>query len=162
MQAELGQMITQAGGSLPKVASTLPPIMTTAGTASNAPQKAGADTAAGASIVVEVALAPSLMEQVSPADTVFVLARAESGPPMPLAVARHQAAELPLRVTLTDAMAMMPAMKLSSFPRVKISAKISKSGQAGTQAGDMVASDSFVETANPPGSVQLVIDRVVE
>ncbi|MCG6966879.1 MAG: c-type cytochrome biogenesis protein CcmI [Chromatiaceae bacterium] len=162
MQAELGQMITQAGGSLPKVASTLPPIMTTAGTASNAPQKAGADTAAGASIVVEVALAPSLMEQVSPTDTVFVLARAESGPPMPLAVARHQAAELPLRVTLTDAMAMMPAMKLSSFPRVKISAKISKSGQAGTQAGDMIASDSFVETANPPGSVQLVIDRVVE
>ena len=81
---------------------------------------------------------------------------------MPLAVARHQAGELPLRVTLTDAMAMMPAMKLSAFPRVKVSAKVSKSGQAGTQAGDMVASDQVVTTQEPPDSVQLLIDRVVE
>jgi cytochrome c-type biogenesis protein CcmH len=65
-------------------------------------------------------------------------------------------------VTLTDQMAMMPAMRLSAFPRVKISAKVSKSGQAGTQPGDMVASDVVVDSANPPDSVQLVIDRVVE
>ena len=81
---------------------------------------------------------------------------------MPLAVARHQADELPLRVTLTDAMAMMPAMKLSAFPRVKVSAKVSKSGQAATQPGDMVAEDVVVDSAAPPESVQLLIDRVVE
>ena len=165
MQTELGQMITRVGGQLPAATGGLPPIMGGAPSTAAADVPAGdvpADPSQGAAIVVEVALAPSLLEQVDPSDTVFVLARAESGPPMPLAVARHQAGELPLRVTLTDAMAMMPAMKLSAFPRVKVSAKVSKSGQAGTQAGDMVASDQVVTTQEPPDSVQLLIDRVVE
>ncbi len=57
---------------------------------------------------------------------------------------------------------MMPAMKLSSFPRVKISAKVSKSGRAGTQPGDMIAGDQVVDSATPPDSVQLLINQVVQ
>lgn len=164
MQAELGQMITRAGGELPRTPGTLPPIMPTAPSMPTGPTAADAAVAeAGeAAITVEVALAPPLIERLAPGDTVFVLARADNGPPMPLAVARHQADELPLRVTLTDAMAMMPAMKLSAFPRVKVSAKVSKSGQAATQPGDMVATDVVVDSNAPPDSVQLLIDRVVE
>ena len=161
MQSELGQMISQAGGQPPVRTASLPPIMGGEGTAATPPASEGTVTD-GASITVEVALAPAILDKASPGDTLFVLARAESGPPMPLAVARHQVSELPLTVTLTDAMAMMPAMKLSSFSRVKVSAKVSKSGQAGTQAGDLVASDVVVDSADPPQSVQLLIDRVVE
>jgi cytochrome c-type biogenesis protein CcmH len=163
MQNELGQMISQAGGKIPSSLSSLPPIMSAAPQAvvAAAPPTETAD-AEGAAIVVEVALAPSLMEQASPTDTLFVLARAESGPPMPLAVSRQQVSDLPIKVTLTDAMAMMPAMKLSSFPRVKVSARISKSGQAGSKPGDLAASDVVVESGNPPESVQLLINRVVE
>jgi len=171
MQDELGQMITMAGGKLPAGQAPLPPIMppdpqtTSAAPATAAVPQAATTEAAdaeGTAIVVEVALAPSLMESTSPNDTLFVLARAESGPPMPLAVARQQVADLPLKVTLTDAMAMMPAMKLSSFPRVKVSARISKSGQAGSRPGDLAAADVMVDSASPPESVQLLINRVVE
>jgi cytochrome c-type biogenesis protein CcmH len=162
MQAELGKMITRAGGELPARPAALPPISPTPPGPAPAAASPAEAVAGGASIEVEVALAPALMQQVSPTDTVFVLARAESGPPMPLAVARHQAAELPLRVTLSDAMAMMPTMKLSSFPRVKVSAKVSKSGQAGTQPGDLVATDVVVDVGEPPVNVQLLINEAVK
>jgi cytochrome c-type biogenesis protein CcmH len=166
MQAQLGQMIRTAGGTPPASAAALPPIMPLPAPAEPAAPASGAQAASqdagGASIEVEVALAPHLMEQAAPTDTVFVLARAESGPPMPLAVARHQVSELPLAVTLTDAMAMMPAMKLSAFPRVKITAKVSKSGQAGTQVGDLLADDVIVDQSQATGSVQLLINQVAE
>ena len=172
MQAELGQMIRTAGGTpppgrapLPPIAAPAAPVAAPAAPATDTGGSEPASTAAadgGAAITVEVALAPHLMEQATPTDTVFVLARAESGPPMPLAVSRHQVGELPLRVTLTDAMAMMPAMRLSAFPRVKISAKVSKTGQAGTQSGDLLAGDVVVESAKAPDSVQLLINQVAE
>ncbi|MCB1773377.1 MAG: c-type cytochrome biogenesis protein CcmI [Gammaproteobacteria bacterium] len=169
MQAELGQMITSAGGQLPASPAALPTIMGGAPatpiqtTVAAAPTTAATPSAeAGVRVQVEVALAPGLFDQVSDTDTVFVLARAESGPPMPLAVARHSVAELPLQVTLTDAMAMMPAMKLSSFPRVKVTAKVSKSGQAGSQPGDIVSADVIVDSANPGGVVQLLLNQVVK
>ncbi|MCB1788892.1 MAG: c-type cytochrome biogenesis protein CcmI [Gammaproteobacteria bacterium] len=169
MQTELGQLITRAGGTPPQSMAQLPPIMgatppmaSPPAATNDAPATTAAAADGGAAVTVEVALAPSLMEQTTPEDTVFVLARAESGPPMPLAVARHRVAELPLRVTLTDAMAMMPAMRLSAFPRVKVSAKVSKSGNAGTQPGDLLAEDKIVEPATTTDSIQLLIDHVAQ
>jgi cytochrome c-type biogenesis protein CcmH len=165
MQTELAGLIRRAGGEPPQRVGELPPMETTPVTASVIPPTTDAvPTAApdGAAILVDVALAPALMENVAETDTVFVLARAENGPPMPLAVARYQAGELPLRVTLTDAMAMMPALKLSSFDRVMVTAKVSKSGDPRTQPGDLVAGDRLVETGDSRERVQLVIDRVVK
>lgn len=161
MQTELGRMIQAAGGTAPATAAALPPIMQPAPVAAEpAPSAPEADR--GAAIAVEVALAPELFDKTAPGDTLFVLARAENGPPMPLAVARHQVGELPLSVTLTDAMAMMPAMKLSAFPRVRVTARVSKSGRAGTQPGDLTSADVTVDTSAPGQPVQLLIDQVVE
>jgi cytochrome c-type biogenesis protein CcmH len=91
-----------------------------------------------ASIDVQVSLAPELQAQTSPTDTVFIYAQALSGPQMPLAIVRKQMSDLPLSVSLTDAQAMTPAMKLSNFPDVKLLARISKSGNAMKQAGDLI------------------------
>jgi cytochrome c-type biogenesis protein CcmH len=124
------------------------------------PSAPAAPETAGVAITVDVSLDPALAAQADPGDTVFVFARALQGPPMPLAVARHTVAELPLRVTLTDAMAMMPQMKLSNFPAVRVSARVSRSGDAMTKPGDLVSEDARVDIASAD-SVSLKIDRAV-
>ena len=93
-------------------------------------------------------------------DTVFVFARALNGPPMPLAVVRKRAGDLPLTVTLDDSSAMAPALRLSNFDQVRVSARISKSGQAVAQSGDLQAEALPVSTLAGE-TVTLSIDRVV-
>lgn len=80
-------------------------------------------------LTVQVDLAPALRDKVQPSDTVFVFARAVNGPPLPLAVKRLSVADLPATLTLSDADAMQPALKLSAFEQVQLGARISRSGQ---------------------------------
>lgn len=78
---------------------------------------------------VRVDLASELKGKVQPGDSVFIFARAVSGPPAPLAAKRLTVADLPLTVELGDADAMMPQLKLSNFPEVQLVARISRAGQ---------------------------------
>lgn len=83
----------------------------------------------GARLKVRVTLSEALKAKVQPGDTVFVFARAVSGPPAPLAVKRVTVADLPVEVELTDADAMMPQLKLSNFAEVQLVARVSRAGQ---------------------------------
>jgi cytochrome c-type biogenesis protein CcmH len=83
----------------------------------------------GARMKVRVTLSEALKAKVQPGDTVFVFARAVSGPPAPLAVKRVTVADLPVEVELTDADAMMPQLKLSNFAEVQLVARVSRAGQ---------------------------------
>jgi cytochrome c-type biogenesis protein CcmH len=112
-----------------------------------------------ARVQVSVQLDAALAAQTSPGDTVFVFARASAGPPMPLAVQRFTVADLPVSVTLDDTMAMNPAMRLSTFPQVIVGARVSKSGQAMPQPGDLEGLVGPVDSvASAPVSV--TIDQV--
>ena len=109
-------------------------------------------------LLVEVALDAELFDQASANDSVFIYAKAAAGPPMPLAVARMRVADLPTKVALNDSMAMMPQMKLSSFERVLVGARVSKSGQAIPQSGDLQSPE--VETSsNSNDSIRIVINQ---
>lgn len=90
---------------------------------------AGQAPATSARLTVRVELAPALKDKVRPDDSVFIFARASSGPPMPLAAKRVTVADLPIEVQLSDSDAMMPNMKLSSFPEVQLVARVSRAGQ---------------------------------
>ena len=113
----------------------------------------------GVEITVNVRLDDSLKDKVSPNDTVFIFARAVSGPPMPVAAIRRTVGDLPTTVALSDAMAMMPSLKLSQFDEVTIGAKISKSGTAGPAPGDLLGEMSPVKVVAGQ-SVDLVINQV--
>jgi cytochrome c-type biogenesis protein CcmH len=78
---------------------------------------------------------------------------------MPLAVKRLRVADLPITVTLDDSLAMTPEMRLSSFPQVIVGARISASGQAIPQSGDLEGELGPLATAET-SSLQLFIDRV--
>jgi cytochrome c-type biogenesis protein CcmH len=118
---------------------------------------APAEKAAALSGVVK--LAPELASKVAPNDTVFIYARAAEGPRVPLAVMRKTARELPAKFTLDDSMAMAPNMKLSSFDRVIVAARVSKTGNATPQAGDLHGTS--VAVANSASNVTVVIDGEV-
>ncbi|MGH8054299.1 MAG: tetratricopeptide repeat protein [Stenotrophomonas sp.] len=89
-------------------------------------------------ITVTVALVPSLAARVaSGKDSVFIIARIPGGPPMPVAAERHPAQSLPLTVTLDDSDSPMPTQKLSALTEVEVFARLSASGQAMRQDGDV-------------------------
>ena len=103
-----------------------------------------------------VRLAPELAGKVAPGDTVFIFARAAEGPRMPLAILRKRGSDLPAEFTLDDSMAMAPQMKLSTFPRVVIGARVSKSANANPQPGDLQGLSAAVKVGAK--SVSVVID----
>jgi cytochrome c-type biogenesis protein CcmH len=106
-----------------------------------------------------VSISAQLKAKAGPEDTVFVFARAAEGPPLPLAVARTRVRDLPYSFQLDDSMAMNPAMSLSTFPRVVVTARVSKSGSAAPQPGDLQGASGPV--ANDAAAVNVVIDSQV-
>jgi cytochrome c-type biogenesis protein CcmH len=120
-----------------------------------AAQAAGAQTAPAATPVVAVAngaasvtgtveLDASLKGKASAKDTIMVIARAP-GMRMPLAVLRVPATQLPLKFTLDDSLSMSPQAKLSGASEVEVEARISKSGQALPEPGDLFSSVQTVK-----------------
>lgn len=131
-----------------------------AGQAGAAGASGSAAATEGPRLTVNVTLDPALTPKVTPGDTVFVYAKAASGPPMPLAIQRLRADQLPATVVLTDGMGMLPSMKLSQFPQVIVGARVSKSGNAIAQSGDLqTISKPFDVASTAP--IHLTIDQTV-
>lgn len=109
---------------------------------------------------IRVNLAAELAQRVAPDDVLFVFARAAEGSRAPLAIQRLRAADLPLSITLDDSHAMVPQMNLSSAARIVVGARISRSGNAQAQSGDL-------ETLSEPLSnshkavITLTIDQIL-
>ena len=111
------------------------------------------------SVSGQVTISKELAPRASPNDTLYIYARAKTGPKMPLAILRLKASDLPATFTLTDDMAMTPTMKMSSFPEVVIEARISKSGQAVPASGDLQGFSDPVKIGN--NTITVVINKQI-
>lgn len=118
-------------------------------------------TPATPGINVSVSLDPALAMRLPDNATVFVIARQPGGPPMPVAVEKLAAVQLPLVITLDDGDSLMPTLKLSQLAQVEISARVSASGDATAHPGDFEAAPVLTDVA-PNAAAALLIDRVVE
>jgi len=120
---------SQAGatGTKPTTPGQAPSSM--AGRTVEGGSSAGAPTTSAVAIKVRVEIGDALKAKVQPGDTVFVFARATQGPPIPLAVKRLTVAQLPITVELADSDAMRPDLKLSGYPEVQLTARVSRAGQ---------------------------------
>lgn len=139
--------------AVPQAAASTPTPPPVDAAASPAP----ASTSAG--IEVRIKVAPELAGKVEANDVLFVFARAESGPPMPLAIQRLAATQLPVTVKLDETMGMIAGMSLANFDKVVIGARVSKSGNAQGQPGDLETLSAAIEWRTA-GSVDLTIDKV--
>ena len=158
--SELRQFIADAreqGGLPPANTPTSPSVTPVAAAAAASP--AASSQPAPAAIQVAVSLAEPLKSRANANQSLFIYAKAASGPPMPLAVKRLRVADLPITVTLDDSLAMTPEMRLSNFPQVMVGARISASGQAVPQSGDLEGEIGPVATAEN-FSLKVVIDHV--
>ena len=119
------------------------------------PSTTAAPSAKVHALQVKVALSPEAQAAVQPGDSVFVFARALSGPPMPLAAKRLKVSDLPAEISLSDLDAMMPELKMSTFEQVQLVARVSREGNA--TRGEWIGESEAVSTVERE-TQSLVID----
>jgi cytochrome c-type biogenesis protein CcmH len=124
----------------------------------DAPAKPAASSAA--TVSGTVTLAAALRGQAKPDDTVFIFARAAEGSKMPLAIVRKQVKDLPFQFVLDDSTSMSPASKLSTSAAIIVGARVSKSGNAIPQPGDLSGQSGKLEVGAK--GIQLEIKEVVK
>ncbi|MEM7304579.1 MAG: c-type cytochrome biogenesis protein CcmI [Pseudomonadota bacterium] len=162
------QLVNQVPADRPDVKASLTQFL------NDAKQKAGlselSDSELNESVVdnarvinVSVNIDSGISAKAQPADILFIYARAHNGPKMPLSLARLTVADLPVNVTLSKEKAMMPNLDIDTFDQVEVLARVSKSGQAISQPGDLISQPVIVDfSGSHSAEVDLIIGSVIE
>ena len=104
------------------------------------PAKAAPAVTSGLNVTGQVNLSASLKSKASPNDVVFIYATPANGDRMPLAIFKTTVSQLPFNFTLDDSTAMAPDRKLSAAGEVMVKVRVTKSGNAMPQSGDLSGS----------------------
>jgi len=159
IQASIAEVRAKSGrpalAAVPAAPAAASPV--TAAAASPANPHTAKPGKAGASVSGVVELDRALSDKAKPGDTILVIARAP-GVRMPVAVVRAKAAELPFKFVLDDSVSMRPEAGISSLTEVSVEARISKSGLAMPEPGDLISTPQIVKVG--ASGVQLRVAQV--
>ena len=152
-EGEVRQELLSGIAEAKELAGGKPPMVKAAGGAAQS-TKLGSQAVA---ISGTVSVSPSLAGKGAPTDTLFVFAREVNGPSMPVSIVRATKQDLPFAFRLDDSTSPMPSRKLSDVGSVVIVARLSKSGQAMPQSGDLEGMSQPVKSG--ADGITIVIDR---
>ncbi|QWD81171.1 c-type cytochrome biogenesis protein CcmI [Polynucleobacter sp. MWH-S4W17] len=149
-----------------KLAQQLPPntdeVRAIQGSIAEARSKGGLTTSApvaptGKGIGGKIELSADLKSKIKPGDIVMVIAR-KPGERMPVAVLKVPATDFPMSFILNDSLAMNPSAPLSQLSEASIEARISKTGMAKPEVGDLISSVQTIKIGTT--NVRLLVDQV--
>jgi cytochrome c-type biogenesis protein CcmH len=105
----------------------------------------------------KVELSADLKSKLKPGDVLMVIAR-KPGDRMPVAVLKTAVTNFPMNFSLTDALALNPSAPLSQLSEASIEVRVSKTGMAKPESGDLISSAQIVKLGAK--NVILMIDQV--
>ena len=105
----------------------------------------------------KIEIAADIKSKVKSGDIVMVIAR-KPGERMPVAVLKTSVSEFPMSFSLTDALALNPSAPLSQLSEASIEVRISKTGMAKPEVGDLISAPQTVKVG--ANNIRLVIDQV--
>jgi len=105
----------------------------------------------------KIELAADLKSKLKPGDVIMVIAR-KPGERMPVAVLKTAVTDFPMNFLLTDALALNPSAPLSQLSEASIEVRVSKTGMAKPESGDLISSAQIVKLGAK--NVILMIDQV--
>ena len=105
----------------------------------------------------QIEIAPDLKAKIKAGDVLMVIAR-KPGERMPVAVLKTAVTAFPMNFVLNDALAMSPNSLISQLPEVLIEVRVSKTGMAMPEAGDLISKQQTVKVGTT--NTRLMIDQV--
>ena len=112
-------------------------------------------------LALAIDITPELRSTVDESKLVFIVARAVDGPAAPLAVRRITVKDLPIELSLSDQDSMLDSFTISKFANIEVSARVSQSGQALPQVGDL-RSETLGVSNTETARIELLINEKID
>jgi cytochrome c-type biogenesis protein CcmH len=111
----------------------------------------------GKTVSGQVDIAPELKSKLKSGDILMVIAR-KPGERMPVAVLKTAVTAFPISFVLNDSLAMNPNALISQLPQVSVEVRISKTGMAMPESGDLISAAQTVELGS--GNIKLLVNQI--
>ena len=118
-------------------------------------------TVSTANLKIRVVIPDSIRTKLNGDENIFIFAKAITGPRFPVAVVKTTINALNDLVSLSDANAMQAESSLSKFDKVKITVRISLSGDVIAKKGDIQGSSEIIEAPFEGSTIIVTVNQEI-